>query len=172
MSKQVSKCCINIPHELTCQILTNQSIKIGGRMWPPHDYGEKSQKRLPSLHVKPVEVSGPRSVWNKNFKSAAHEHDLFYKHFEKNELDSAVIWKVATCQLITEPAIRLGNTGQWIHCLDSCQLIKTCMYNIRLQAPKLAWKCAIKHWYACGADGQKVRRVVVRSFECQIFYDA
>ena len=30
-SKQVSRCCINIPHELTSQILTNQSIKIGRR---------------------------------------------------------------------------------------------------------------------------------------------
>ena len=28
-SKQVSRCCINFLHELTCQILTNQSIKIG-----------------------------------------------------------------------------------------------------------------------------------------------
>ena len=27
-SKQNSRCCINFPHELTCQILTNQSIKI------------------------------------------------------------------------------------------------------------------------------------------------
>ena len=30
------------------------------------------------------------------------------------------------------------------------------MYNIRLQAPKLARKCEIKHWYACGADGRMV----------------
>ena len=29
-------------------------------------------------------------------------------------------------------------------------------YNIRLQAPKLARKCEIKHWYACGADRRKV----------------
>ena len=29
------------------------------------------------------------------------------------------------------------------------------MYNIKLQAPKLARKCEIKHWYACGADGQR-----------------
>ena len=29
------------------------------------------------------------------------------------------------------------------------------MYNIRLQEPKLARKCEIKHWYAC-ADGRKV----------------
>ena len=77
-------------------------------------------------------------------------------HFEKNELEPAIIWKVATCQLITEPAIRSGDTGQWIHCLDSCQLIKTWVYNIRLQAPILARKCEIKHWYACGADGRKV----------------
>ena len=27
-------------------------------------------------------------------------------------------------------------------------------YNIRLQALKLARKCEIKHWYACGADGR------------------
>ena len=25
-----------------------------------------------------------------------------------------------------------------------------------MQAPKLARKCKIKHWYACGADGRKV----------------
>ena len=39
------------------------------------------------------------------------------------------------------------------------------MYNIRLQAPKLARKCEIKHWYACGADGQAIG---VRSRDCQI----
>ena len=30
------------------------------------------------------------------------------------------------------------------------------MYNIRLQAPKLARKGEIKDWYAYGADGRKV----------------
>ena len=57
---------------------------------------------------------------------------------------------------IPEPAIRSCDTGQQKHCFDSCQLIKTWMYNIRLQAPKLARKCDIKHWYACGADGRRV----------------
>ena len=56
-----------------------------------------------------------------------------------------------------EPEIRSGNTGQQIHYFDSRQLIKTWMYNIRLQAPKLAKKCENKHWCACGADGRKVR---------------
>ena len=56
---------------------------------------------------------------------------------------------------IPEPAIRSGDTDQQKHYFDSCQLIKTRMYNIRLQAPKLAKKCEIKHWYAC-ADRWKV----------------
>ena len=46
--------------------------------------------------------------------------------------------------------------GQEKHYFDSCQLIKTWMYNIRLQVPKLARKCEIKHWYTCGVDGRKV----------------
>ena len=57
---------------------------------------------------------------------------------------------------IPEPAIGSGDTGQQKHYFDSCQLIKTWMYNIRLQAPKLARKCEIKHWYAFGANGRKV----------------
>ena len=48
-SKQVSRCCINFLHELTCQILTNQSIKIGRRAWPTREYGEGSEKHLSSL---------------------------------------------------------------------------------------------------------------------------
>ena len=52
--------------------------------------------------------------------------------------------------------MRLSDTGQQINYFDSRQLTKTQMYNIRLQAPKLAGKCEIKHWYACGADGRKV----------------
>ena len=40
-SKLVSRCYINIPYELTCQILTNQSIKIGRRAWPTRDLGKK-----------------------------------------------------------------------------------------------------------------------------------
>ena len=39
------------------------------------------------------------------------------------------------------------------------------MYNIKLQETKLARKCEIKHWHACGADGREIgcRVVVVRS---------
>ena len=56
----------------------------------------------------------------------------------------------------SEPAIGSGDTGRQKHYFDSCHIIKTWLYNIRLQAPKLAEKCEIKYWYACGADGRKV----------------
>ena len=84
-------------------------------------------------------------------------------HFKKIELEPAIIWKVATCQRITSKNTQTQwvdtwahDAGQQKHYFDSCQLIKTWMYNIRLQAPKAARKCEIKHWYACGADRRKV----------------
>ena len=40
-SKQLSRCCINFPHELTCQILTNQRAKIGRRAWPTRNLGKE-----------------------------------------------------------------------------------------------------------------------------------
>ena len=40
-SCQSKQCCINFPHELTCQILTDQSIEIERRAWPTRDHGEK-----------------------------------------------------------------------------------------------------------------------------------
>ena len=61
-----------------------------------------------------------------------------------------------------EPAIRSGDTGQRIACFDSCQLITYwsqhwCAICVQYQsscAPKLARKCGIEHWLACGADGR------------------
>ena len=51
-SKQVSKCCINFPHELTCQVLTNQSIKIGRRAWSTSYLSEKNQKQMAyNIHI-------------------------------------------------------------------------------------------------------------------------
>ena len=83
--------------------------------------------------------------------------NLSLRSFEKYQLVSGYLQK--TFELsgsIPEPSIRSGDTGQQKHYFDSCQLMKTWMYNIRLQAPKLARKCEITHWYACGEDGRKV----------------
>ena len=46
-----SSCCINFAHELSCQILTNHSVKIGRRAWPTRDHGEQNQNELSSLPV-------------------------------------------------------------------------------------------------------------------------
>ena len=92
--KTSSRCCKHLPHELTCQILTNQSIKIRRRTWPTRDHGEKSQKRL---HVKAGWILLPRSVWNQNFNGAAHEHNWFHMHLKQIELVPAIF---ETCQRI------------------------------------------------------------------------
>ena len=80
--------------------------------------------------------------------------NLSLRSFEKYELVGGYLQKNTQTQ--PEPAIRSGDTGQQKHYFDSCQLIKTWMYNVRLQAPKLARKCENKHWYVCGADRRKV----------------
>ena len=88
--------------------------------------------------------------------------------FFKNELEPAIVWKLVTCQRITskgtrpwwvksEPAIRSGDTCQWIPCFDSCQLVTTWMCNIRLHSDR---KCEIKHCFPCGADRRSSGRSV------------
>ena len=66
ISKQVSRRCINFPHELTCQILTNQNIRIGRRAWSTRD-SEKSQKRLSSLMVKAGWIFASEVSWKSKF---------------------------------------------------------------------------------------------------------
>ena len=84
--------------------------------------------------------------------------NLSLRSFVKKQLVSGYLKKNTRTggRSIPELAIRSGDTGQQKHYFDSCQLIKTLMYNIRLQAPKLARKCKIKHWYACGVKGRKI----------------
>lgn len=51
--------------------------------------------------------------------------------------------------------------------VSGCQLTKTWMRNIRLQAPTLDIRCDILHRMPCGADGQ----MDVRSSDYQSFSD-
>ena len=129
---------------------------------------EKSKAIAFPACIKPVEFSRLRSVWNQNFKSAAHKHDLFNMHLKKIELEPATIWKVANCHRITS---KKNTRTQWVdtwaydtvrRCWSADTLFwrlsinEKWMYNIRLQASKLARKCEIKHWCACVADRRKV----------------
>ena len=167
----MSRCCINFPHELTCQILTNQSIKIGRRAWPTRDYGGKSQKDVKAGWIFASEVSLKSKVQLMNttyFICILKNWTWAYDHLKSSNLSADTFKK--TLELsgsIPEPAIRSGDTGQQKHYFDSCQLIKTWMYNISLQAPKLARKCEIKHWYLW-CERTEDRAVAVPSRDCQI----
>ena len=79
-SKQVSRCCISFPHELTCQVLTNQSMKIGRRTWPARDHANK--RSFPPVLA---EFSRPWLVWNQNLDSARplwHKHNTFHLYLD------------------------------------------------------------------------------------------
>ena len=78
-SKQLSRWYINFPHELTCQFLTNHSIKIGRTAWPTRDHGK--------------ERSSPPVFFKKTGWIFAYEVSLIsYESLEKNKLEPAIIW--------------------------------------------------------------------------------
>ena len=131
-SKQDSRCCINFPHELTCQFLTNQSIKTERRAWPTRDHCEKSkQQQLSSLPVKAGWIFASEVRLKSNFYCAAHKHNMCHMNLRKIKIEPAITWELVTCQRITsEPAIRSSNTSQRVPCFDSCQLIKPLMFKM------------------------------------------
>ena len=113
-------------------------------------------------------------------KRPGDEVDIFHKHLKEIELESAIIWKVVTWQRIISKTYS-NSVGRYLS--PQCWSADTLFWRLstdhnldghmeitipgcRLQAPKLARKCEIKHCYACGADRQAVG---VRSRDCQIF---
>ena len=111
-------------------------------------------------------MSRPRSVWNQNFKGAAHKHNIFHMNSKRKNLQPAIIWKLVTCQRITskkmvdldgltpEPAIRTGDTGQQIPFFVNWSQ-HWCAIWVQYQfscVPKLARKREIENWIPCGAE--------------------
>ena len=129
----VSRCCINFPHQLTCQILTNQTMKIVGRSWPTSDHGERSQNLFPTCNSSLNRVQGQFEI---KILIVRHINTTYFiwacDHLKTRK-------KILNLDGSTpEPAIRSGDTGQWISCFDSCQLITTLMCNMQYQfAPGL-----------------------------------
>ena len=77
-SKQVSRWCIIFPHELTYQIFTNQSIKIGRRAWQTRHHGEK---KSPSPHHGP-----PKKLYEYNYVFAlSNKMLLIYPSTDKDK---------------------------------------------------------------------------------------
>ena len=136
--KQVSRCCITFPHELICQISTNQCIKMGRRARPWWE------KQLLTCLFKRAVFSRPKSVWNQN--CVAHKHILFPVHWKNwtwacdhlktSNVSADNIKNRELDGSTTVPTIRSCDTVQRISCFESSQLATTWMYNIRLQAPK------------------------------------
>ena len=93
-SKQLSRCCINFPHALTCQILTNQSITIGRRAWPTRVDGKK-RSSPPVFLKKWLNVCVRGQFENKILTLRGHS-DINTTYFiwiiGKNKLEPAIIW--------------------------------------------------------------------------------
>ena len=141
-SKQLSRCCINFPHELTCHILTNQSTEIARRAWPTRDHGKK--RSSPPLflkkwlnfcvrgqfEIKILTVQGHSDINTTYFIWIIGKIDLSLRSFETGNLSADNFKKVLDLDGLTlEPAVRSGDTGQRISCFDSCQLITILMCN-------------------------------------------
>ena len=111
-SKQLSRCCINFPHELTCQILTNQSIKIGRRAWPTRDHGKK--RSSPPVFLKNWLNFRVRGQFEIKILIVRGLSDINTTYFiwslNKNILEPAIIWKLVTCQRITSK----DTPRQWV----------------------------------------------------------
>ena len=76
MSEKVSSCCINFQHELTCQMLTNQSIKGGRKAWQTRESTVfPTCKNWLNFHIRGWD-------WNLNFISAARKHILVSVHLK------------------------------------------------------------------------------------------
>ena len=100
-NKQVSRSCINFPHEPTCQILTYQSIKIiGRRAWWTHDRGKK--KSSPSVFLDNWLNFQVGPLW--------HKHNIFHMNLKIYILEPAIIWKLVTCQC----KLQKNTLPQWV----------------------------------------------------------
>ena len=141
-SKQLSRRCMNFRHELTCQILTNQSTKIGPRVWPTRDHGKKGSSRLyfeKAAWIFASEVSLKSKSWQCGAMVTKTRHisyeslekiDLSLRSFETIILSADNFKKVLYFDGSTlEPTVWSSDTGQQISCFDSCQLITTLMCN-------------------------------------------
>ena len=104
-SKQVSRCCINFPHELTCQILTNRGIKIGRRVWSTRDHGNKTSS--PPVFFR---VRGHFQIKIFLVQSDSDTNTTYFVWIKKHKLELAIIWNLVPCQRITSK----NNRPRWV----------------------------------------------------------
>ena len=116
----------------------------------------------------------PTSVWNQNFSSAAHKHNLFPMHFKKNwtwacdylktsNLSADNFKKYSTSmgrylsprysQVIMVSGYPVLTAVNWSQ--HGCAACATTRLHLGSQ---LARKCEIEHWFPCGAKGRAIGR--------------
>ena len=128
--------------KLTCQILANQSIKIGRRAWPTRDHGKKRSSPPVFLNnwlnfrvrgkfeVKILIVLGHSDINMTYFIYIFKTQTWACGHLKSSNLSADNFKKILDLDGSTpEPAIPSGDTGQRIPCFDSCQLITALMCN-------------------------------------------
>ena len=107
ISKQVSRCCKNFFHELTCQLLTNQNINIGRRAWPSVTMVRKVKSNFPVCKSRlNSRVRGQFEI--KSLIVRLINTTSYFLCVKKIELEPAIIWKVVTCQRITSKNLELS----------------------------------------------------------------
>ena len=94
VNKQIAWCCINFPRELTCQFLTNQSIKIGRRARPTRDHSKK--RSSPPVFLKNWLNFRVRGQFEIKILIVRGHSDINTTYFiwiiGKNELEPTIIW--------------------------------------------------------------------------------
>ena len=141
--KQVSRCCITFPHELICQISTNQCITMGRRARPWWE------KQLLTCLFKRAVFSRPKSVWNQN--CVAHKHILFPVHWKN--------WTWA-CDHLKTSNLSADNKKSRTRWVDNCAHDTVMWY---CPADILFWKLSIGHnmdvQYKVAGSQNKLERV-------------
>ena len=135
--KESMRCCMNFPQKLTCQILTNQNMKIGRRVWPTLDHGKK--RSSPPVFLNNwlnFCVRGQFEIKILIVRGCSDINTTYSIWMKENKLEPAIIWKLVTCQQITlkKSSTSMGRyQSQWHsqmilvsgYRFDSCQFITT-----------------------------------------------
>ena len=162
-----------VPHELTCQMLTKQSTKIGRTAWPACDHRKKRSSPPVFLknwlnflvrdqsEIKILIVRGHRDINTTYFIWIIAKIYLSLRSFETGTLTADNFKKYSTSM----GGQWVRGTVRWYWSADTLFWQLLIDHNIDVQlvfswAPKLARKFESKHWFPCGADGCSFARSV------------
>ena len=130
ISKQVIRCCINFSHELTCQILTNQTLKVGRRVWPRWGKSKATAFRACNSRLIfrirgqfEIKILMVRLINTTYFLCILKKWTWACDHLKTSNLSADNFQKILDLDgSIPESAIRSGDIGQRISWIDICHM--------------------------------------------------